>query len=72
MTGKKNLGKVVGQVAGLRVRQLDKQSTVKGKLVTTGTQIGIFKGKVMVESGFKNVDLAISRASQLVSGKVTI
>ena len=40
-TSQKNLGKVVGQVQGYRIRQISKQSQVKGKTVTTAQQIAI-------------------------------
>ncbi len=72
MTGKKNLGKVIGQVQGLRIRQMDKTSTVKGKVATSSTQIGIFKGKTMVESGFSNKETAINRAKEMISVKVSL
>ena len=72
MTGKKNLGKVIGQVQGLRIRQMDKTSTVKGKVTTSSTQIGIFKGKTMVESGFSNKETAINRAKEMISVKVSL
>ena len=65
-TSQKNLGKVVGQVQGYRIRQISKQSQVKGKTVTTAQQIGIFKGKTMVESGFKTKESAITRAKQMI------
>jgi hypothetical protein len=67
MAVKKNLGKVIGQVGGMRIRQIDQTATVKGKLVTKGTEIGIFQGKNKVESGFKTKEVAMVRASQLVS-----
>jgi hypothetical protein len=49
MAGKKNLGKVIGQVGGLRIRQMNKTTTLKGKTQTSGTEFGIFKGKNKVE-----------------------
>lgn len=67
MAVKKNSGKVIGQVMGLKVRQINKTSVVKGKTVTKGTEIGIFRGKNMVETGFKNRESAIVRANQLKS-----
>jgi hypothetical protein len=42
MAIKKNVGKVIGQVEGLKIRQTDKTASVKGKLVTKSTEIGIF------------------------------
>lgn len=72
MTGKKNLGKVIGQVQGLRIRQMVKTSTVKGKVTTSGTQIAIFKGKNMVESGFSNKETALNRAKEMTSVKVSL
>ena len=67
MAIKKNSGKVIGQVEGLKIRQINKTSTVKGKLVTKSTEIGIFKGKNMVETGFKNRETAIVRAKEIKS-----
>lgn len=71
MTGKKNIGKVIAQVQGLRIRQFDKTVVVKGKVATSSTQIGIFKGKTMVESGFSNKNVAVQRATEM-SSKVTL
>jgi hypothetical protein len=45
MGTKKNLGKVIGQVEGMRIRQVDKISTVKGKLVTKKQRLPFFKAK---------------------------
>ena len=67
MAVKKNVGKVIGQVEGLKIRQMDKTSTVKGKSVTKSTEIGIFRGKNMVETGFKNREVAILRAKEMKS-----
>ena len=67
MAIKKNAGKVIGQVEGLRIRQTNKTATVKGKLVTKSTEIGIFKGKTLVETGFKNKEVAILRAKEMKS-----
>jgi hypothetical protein len=67
MGTKKNLGKVIGQVEGMRIRQIDKISTVKGKLVTKKTEIAIFQGKTQLESGFKNREVAIVRANEMKS-----
>lgn len=46
---------------------MDKTATVKGKLVTKATEIGIFRGKTMVETGFKNREVAILRAKEMKS-----
>lgn len=67
MAIKKNVGKVIGQVEGLKIRQLDKTATVKGKTLTKSTEIGIFRGKTVVETGFKNRELAIQRAKEIKS-----
>jgi hypothetical protein len=67
MAVKKNVGKVIGQVQGLRVRQIDQTSTVKGKIFTKSTQIGIFNGKKQIESGFKTKESALLRAKEMVS-----
>ncbi len=65
-TSQKNLGKVVGQVQGYRIRQVSKTSQVKGKTVTIGGYMAIFKGKTMVESGFKTKESAITRVKQMI------
>ena len=67
MGAKRNIGKVIGQVEGLRIRQIDKTATVKGKLLTKSTEISIFRGKNLVESGFKSKDVAILRAKEIKS-----
>ena len=67
MAVKKNVGKVIGQVEGLKIRQTDKTATVKGKIVTKSTEIGIFRGKSMVETGFKNKEVASLRANEIKS-----
>ncbi len=67
MAVKKNVGKVIGQVEGLKIRQTDKTATVKGKTITKSTEIGIFRGKNVVETGFKNRETAILRAKELKS-----
>ena len=67
MAVKKNVGKVIGQVEGLKIRQTDKTATVKGKIVTKSTEIGIFRGKSVVENGFKNKEVAILRAKEIKS-----
>lgn len=67
MAIKKNAGKVIGQVEGLKIRQIDQTATVKGKTVTKSTQIGIFQGKNMVEIGFKNRETALIRAREIKS-----
>jgi hypothetical protein len=67
MAVKKNIGKVIGQVEGMKIRQIDKTATVKGKTLTQSTQIGIFQGKNVVETGFKNRESAIARAKEIKS-----
>jgi hypothetical protein len=67
MAVKKNVGKVIGQVEGLKIRQTDKTATVKGKILTKSTEIGIFRGKNVVETGFKNKEVAILRAKEIKS-----
>lgn len=67
MAIKKNVGKVIGQVQGLRIRQTDQTATVKGKTVTKSTKIGIFQGKTMLETGFKNRETALIRAKEIKS-----
>jgi len=65
MATKKNVGKVIGQVDGFKIRQIEKTANVKGRLVTKSTQIGIFRGKTPVETGFKNKESAILRAKEI-------
>ncbi len=67
MANVKNSGKVIGQVGGYRIRQTVKVGRVGSKVQTTGTTIGIYTGKNMIESGFKNKESAILRATQLQS-----
>jgi hypothetical protein len=67
MAVKKTAGKVIGQVQGLKIRQTNQTATLKGKTVTKSTQIGIFRGKTQLESGFKNRESAILRAGELNS-----
>lgn len=69
MTSKGKMGKVVGQVMGLRVRQTPGQKTRSG---STPGQIAIFAGKNKVEGPFKSKEAAMSRAKELVSQKVNI
>lgn len=67
MANVKNSGKVIGQVGGYRIRQIAKVGRVGNKVQTTGTVIGIYTGKNVVESGFKNKESAVLRARQLES-----
>jgi hypothetical protein len=67
MAIKKNVGKVIGQVQGLKIRQTNQTATVKGKTTTKSTQIGIFQGKNMIETGFKNREIALTRAKEIKS-----
>jgi len=67
MAIKKNVGKVIAQVEGLKIRQTNKTATVKGKTLTKSTEIGIFRGKNLVETGFKNREVAILRAKEIKS-----
>lgn len=67
MAVKKDFGKVIGQVAGVRIRQINKTSVVKGKNVTKSTEIGLFMGKKPIQMGFKNKESAIVRATEIVS-----
>lgn len=67
MGAKRNVGKVIGQVEGLKIRQINKTATVKGKNVTKSTEISIFQGKNVVETGFKNRELALLRAKEIKS-----
>ena len=59
-TKRVNVGKVIGQVGGLRVRQTETVGLVGNKTVTKSTTIGIYTGKKMIETGFKNKESAIA------------
>ncbi len=69
--GKNDIGKVIAQVGGLRIRQ----KLVFGYVTAVGskekirkcqsTTIGIFAGKKMIETGFKNKEAAILRAKEI-------
>ena len=64
-TKRVNVGKVVGQVGGLRVRQTETVGRVGNKMATKSTTIGIYTGKKMIETGFKNKESAIARAIEI-------
>jgi len=66
-TKRVNVGKVVGQVGGLRVRQTETIGRVGNKMATKSTSIGIYTGKKMVETGFKTKESAIVRAKEIQS-----
>jgi len=65
MAVKRNLGKVIGQVKGFRIRQSNQTTVSRGKEVTKSAQIGLWAGKKLVESGFKNLDSAMTRAIEI-------
>lgn len=67
-----DLGKVIGQVGGFRVRQKQTLGQVgkTDKRQTLSTEINIFTGKTKVEGGFKNKEVAIARAKELQLKKV--
>jgi hypothetical protein len=67
MTKRNDIGRVIGQVGGFRIRQKSNMTpgaNVKVRKVVS-TEIGIFKGKKMVESGFKSKAEAMERAKSL-------
>ena len=67
MSKGKNIGNVIGQVGGFRIRQkanVTAGANVKVRKVVS-TEIGIYKGKKVVETGFKNKAEAIERAKSL-------
>jgi len=66
-TKRVNVGKVIGQVGGLRVRQTETTGKVGNKMATKATTIGIYTGKKMVETGFKSKESAIVRAKEIQS-----
>jgi len=66
---KNDLGKVIGQVGGFRIRQIASVGRVGNKTVTKSTQIGIFAGKSKVEFGFKTKESAIDRAKEIQKNK---
>lgn len=59
------MGKVISQIGGLRVRQVETTGQVNNKTVTKSTTIGIYSGKKMIETGFKNKESAILRAKEI-------
>jgi hypothetical protein len=59
------MGKVIGQIGGLRVRQVETTGQVGNKTVTKSTTISIYSGKKMIETGFKNKESAITRAKEI-------
>lgn len=63
---KKNLGKVIADVQGMKVRQIQEFTGREGDRKVSGTTIGIYRGKNMVETGFKNKQEAVNRASSMV------
>jgi hypothetical protein len=65
-TKRADVGKVIGQVGGFRIRQKQNLGRV-GKEVTKSTSIGIFTGKKMVETGFKTKESALIRAQEIQS-----
>lgn len=68
-TKKKNLGKVIANVQGMKVRQIQEFTGRENDRKVSSTTISIFRGKNMVESGFKNKQEAMNRASILVNTK---
>ena len=64
-TKRSNAGKVISQIGGLRVRQTETVGQVGNKTVTKSTTIGIYTGKKMIETGFKNKESAIARAKEI-------
>jgi hypothetical protein len=66
-TKRADVGKVIGQVGGFRIRQKQNLGRVGGKEVTKSTSIGIFTGKKMVETGFKTKESALIRAQEIQS-----
>jgi hypothetical protein len=67
MAVKKNIGKVIAQVEGLRIRQITNSSKSAGKKMISTTDIGIYKGKNLVENGFKSKEFAVNRANEIKS-----
>lgn len=68
-TKQKNLGKVVGQVMGLRVRQTPGTKTRSG---SQPGKIAIFAGKNQIEGPFKTKELAMVRAMEIQSQKISL
>jgi len=64
-TKRQNLGKVIGQVGGFRVRQTQTVGRVGKAVQTKSTQIGIYSGKNLIESGFKTRESALQRCKDL-------
>ena len=68
-TKKNNLGKVIADVQGMKVRQIQEFSGKEGQRKVSNTTIGIYRGKNMVETGFKNKQSAVDRATSLVKNR---
>ena len=68
---KNDIGTVIAQVGGLRIRQkqIFGMVTIEGSRAKVrqlqGTNIGIFAGKKMIENGFKNKETAMARAAEI-------
>lgn len=65
MVKKSSVGKVIGQVQGFKIRQKQSFSGGDKNRKVTGQDIGIYRGKKIVESGFKTKQEAIKRAQKM-------
>lgn len=64
---KKDLGKVLGMVDFLTIRQIPKYKTVGTKRVVETSTIAICHAKKIIKDGFKNFDNAYEFASENIS-----
>tara|TARA_R110000772_G_scaffold244643_1_gene357829 strand:+ start:2977 stop:3225 length:249 start_codon:yes stop_codon:yes gene_type:complete len=67
---KSNAGKVIGHVNGFTLRRKDTVSGNDKDAKITGTTIGIYRGKKLVEGNFNNKERATKRANELNIPKV--
>lgn len=63
---KHNRGKVIGTLSHFTIRHMPEFEGYGKKRKEKTSTIGIFKGKVLVEKGFKNCQEALGYASELL------
>tara|TARA_R110000772_G_scaffold2410_5_gene8632 strand:- start:500 stop:748 length:249 start_codon:yes stop_codon:yes gene_type:complete len=67
---KSSTGKVIGHVNGFTLRRKDTVSGNEKGSKVTGTTIGIYRGKNLVEGGFNSKEKATKRSNELKIPKV--
>lgn len=65
MVKKTPLGKVVGNVNGYNIRQKYEMGGRGNESKVVGSTIGVYRGKKLVETGFKNKETALEFARGL-------